>query len=193
MFKQITVTLARWPLLVALGLMAGAVAGVGVAQADWADYEIEQGVNYYPGPGSSQTTLLEMENNPYGFPDHEYRQRWRMDADDDFPGATEVDILNGWYKGNGVNPSGTTCFWKTAIFDEQGRNTETTWEWARDELTASYSELYSIDWDYDGFDGQSSNLVIEQVMVVPVTAESCWTGANTSPPPVHHVSTWEVD
>ena len=190
--KGLAGNLARWPMiLMAIGLLAGIAVGFGTVEAALVTYQVDEGVAYYPGPGATNMTILRMSNHPENFPNHAYKQRWKLDADDDFPGATEVEFLNGWYRGYGT-PSGTTCFWRTTIFTEETGNSETTWNWARDQLTNAYNEAFPFDWHHDDFNGNNYTVSVEQVMVVPYTGDTCSTGAGTSPPPIHHVTTWEV-
>ena len=186
--------MTRWPVLMALGFVVGAAVGLGAVEADMAIYQVEGGTNNYPGPSvTNYYTTLEYTSQYQGdYPSHRYRQRWSLQADQDYPEATEAELRYGVYRYASGGSSGKACFWKTKIFDEDGNNVEFSDAWTRVTLTSSMYAYRSLDWEYDEFEGGDKNLNVRQIMVVPYVANTLCSSGMSGSPSMFHESVWEV-
>ncbi len=106
-------------------------------------------------------TLISLTNDPGGFPDHNYKQRFFLWANNDFPEATQVDLQSGRYKFQSES-SHTVCFNHTVIFDEQGDNAHTGYYWQHVEITSGLDDTETIDWTYDEFTGSNNTVSVNQ-------------------------------
>ena len=176
----------RLPVLFCLSLAVGAALGASVVFGAYVDYEIEEGYTYYPG--SSSMTLLSHDGS-LNFPAHNYKQRFYAWADSDFPGATDVRLISGLYRGQS-NPSNRVCLGEMAISDEDGENARTTWAFNTVEITSSMYEYELLNWRYREFSGTNKNLNVDQTVYTPTNnLYNCgWTRKDI----MHHWTNWEV-
>ena len=192
MRKGMITWLTQWPVLAALGLLAGASVGMGIVEAAHADYEIDGGLNYYPGPGSSDYTVMEEASyEPGSFPNHKFQQLFKLEADSDFPGATELDFSFGTYRYAQGGSSGDACFWYTRFWDEDGENHELSQYWKRVAVDETLNDARNISWEYDGFEAGNKNMNVTQLMVAPAPAGSGCDGYLTAQGLAHY-TTWKV-
>lgn len=174
------------PFLFCLSMAVGAALGASVVFGDYVDYEIGGGYTYYPGSGSM--TLL-YHNGSLNFPVHDYKQRFYAWADSDFPGATDVRLISGLYRGQS-NPSQRVCLGQMVISDEQDYHSRTTWAFNTVEINSSMYEYEVLNWRYREFAGNNKNLNVDQLVYTPEnTGYACgWTRKDT----MHHWTTWNV-
>ena len=180
----------RWPILMILGLVAGTAVGYGVVEADFATYQIKNGYNYYPGPGTTDYDLMSHNGNG-NVPSHKYDQRWRGKGTSDYPGATFARLVNGRYK-HVHSVSSKACFYKTRITTEAGSNKKYGSMWKGLTLEPGMDASRSIGWEYDDFNASDKNLNVAQQMVVPFFNNAPCSAGMSASAMMEHYSDWEV-
>lgn len=180
----------KWQLFMVLGLALGLAVGFGIVEADFATYQVDNGNNYYPGPGSNSYDRMSHTSSG-NVPTHAYDQQWRLNGNADYPGATSARLIQGRYK-HAQSGSSKACFWKTKITTEAGSNTRWGSIWKGLTLQSGLDSTKYVGWEYNNFHSSDKNLNVSQIMVVPFFNNAPCSAGMSGSTAMEHYSDWEV-